>query len=76
MPRPGRADLATCDRSYIISDGRILKQGDAATLAADPEVRRVYLGERFELGAQQARRPTSIKRTNINNAPKPRRPRN
>ncbi|MBU0755296.1 MAG: LPS export ABC transporter ATP-binding protein [Planctomycetes bacterium] len=44
-----RETLATCDRSYIISEGRILKQGDANTLAADPEVRRVYLGERFEL---------------------------
>lgn len=47
-----RETLATCDRSYIISEGRILKQGDAETLAADPEVRKVYLGERFELSSQ------------------------
>ncbi len=44
-----RETLATCDRSYIISEGKILKQGDAKTLAADPEVRKVYLGERFEM---------------------------
>ena len=48
-----RETLATCDRSYIISEGRILKQGDAETLAADPEVRKVYLGERFELATEK-----------------------
>ena len=52
-----RETLATCDRSYIISEGRILKQGDAQTLAADPEVRKVYLGERFDLGSVPARNP-------------------
>ncbi|MFH2002289.1 MAG: LPS export ABC transporter ATP-binding protein [Planctomycetota bacterium] len=48
-----RETLATCDRSYIISDGGILKHGDADTLAADPEVRKVYLGERFELNSSR-----------------------
>jgi lipopolysaccharide export system ATP-binding protein len=63
-----RETLATCDRSYIISEGRILKQGDAATLAADPEVRKVYLGERFQLTSQEARRHTSPKKS-ITNKP-------
>jgi lipopolysaccharide export system ATP-binding protein len=48
-----RETLATCDRSYIISEGKILKQGDAETLAADPEVRKVYLGERFEMAGSR-----------------------
>lgn len=56
-----RETLATCDRSYIISEGRILKQGDADTLAADPEVRRVYLGERFELTSSQRNKPAKPK---------------
>ena len=32
----------------------LLKQGDAETLAADPEVRKVYLGERFEMAGPRA----------------------
>ncbi|MFH0946551.1 MAG: LPS export ABC transporter ATP-binding protein [Planctomycetota bacterium] len=39
--------LATTDRSYIISEGRILREGKPKELADDPEVRRVYLGEKF-----------------------------
>jgi len=66
-----RETLATCDRSYIISEGRILKQGDAATLAADPEVRKVYLGERFELTSQETRRNTSPKKSTTNKPIKP-----
>jgi len=44
--------LATCDRSYIINEGRIFRQGDATTLAGDAEVRKIYLGSRFELPAK------------------------
>jgi lipopolysaccharide export system ATP-binding protein len=39
--------LATTDRSYIISEGKILREGLPRDLANDPEVRRVYLGQRF-----------------------------
>jgi len=59
-----RETLATCDRSYIISEGSILKQGDAATLAADPEVRKVYLGERFELNSSSNKTPKDKKKNN------------
>lgn len=52
-----RETLSTCDRSYIINEGCILKQGDAATLTADPEVRKVYLGERFEMNASTSQPP-------------------
>ena len=41
--------LAITDRAYLLYEGRILKQGTAESLAADPEVRRRYLGEKFRL---------------------------
>ncbi len=45
-----RETLGTTDRSYIIYEGEIFRHGDAATLAADPKVRAIYLGESFEMG--------------------------
>jgi lipopolysaccharide export system ATP-binding protein len=44
-----RETLAVTDRAYIINNGRIFRAGTPAALAMDPEVRRVYLGEGFEL---------------------------
>ncbi len=41
--------LATTDRSYIINEGRILREGQPRDLANDAEVRRIYLGQRFRL---------------------------
>jgi lipopolysaccharide export system ATP-binding protein len=41
--------LAVTTRAYIINDGRILYAGTPADLAANAEVRRVYLGEGFRL---------------------------
>jgi lipopolysaccharide export system ATP-binding protein len=41
--------LAITDRAYLLYDGRIFQQGSAEELAADPEVRRRYLGEQFTL---------------------------
>jgi len=41
--------LSITDRSYLLYDGRILKSGTAEDLAADEEVRRLYLGQNFEL---------------------------
>lgn len=41
--------LSITDRAYLLFEGKILKQGTAEELAADPEVRRVYLGQNFEL---------------------------
>lgn len=42
-----RETLDITDRSYIIVDGRIMADGGPAELISDPNVRRVYLGERF-----------------------------
>jgi lipopolysaccharide export system ATP-binding protein len=44
-----RETLKVTDRAYIIHDGRIFRAGRPAELSADPEVRRVYLGEGFSL---------------------------
>src|ERR1700750_2568437 len=41
--------LSVTDRAYIITEGRILRTGTPEQLANDPEVRRVYLGEKFTL---------------------------
>jgi lipopolysaccharide export system ATP-binding protein len=41
--------LTITDRSYLLFEGNILKAGTAEELAADEVVRRVYLGENFQL---------------------------
>mgnify|MGYP000329881450 CR=1 FL=1 len=41
--------LNITDRSYLLFEGSILKAGTAEELAADEEVRKVYLGNNFEL---------------------------
>lgn len=44
-----RETLAITDRSYIISEGRIIEAGSAAEITASPRVREFYLGEAFKL---------------------------
>lgn len=41
--------LSITDRAYLMFEGRLLKSGTAEELAADEEVRRLYLGKHFEL---------------------------
>lgn len=41
--------LSITDRAYLLYDGSILKDGTAEELAADEQVRRLYLGQNFEL---------------------------
>jgi lipopolysaccharide export system ATP-binding protein len=41
--------LSITDRAYLMFEGRLLKAGTAEELAADEQVRRVYLGSQFEL---------------------------
>ena len=41
--------LSITDRAYLLFEGNILKNGTAEELAADEQVRRLYLGENFEL---------------------------
>jgi len=44
-----RETLRITDRAYIVSGGVIFKNGTPASLAADEEVRRIYLGTEFRL---------------------------
>ena len=44
-----RETLTVCDRAYILNAGRILEEGDPATIAASPRARAIYLGEKFRL---------------------------
>jgi lipopolysaccharide export system ATP-binding protein len=46
-----RETLAVTDRAYIINNGRIFRAGSPEALGNDPEVKRVYLGESFNLSA-------------------------
>ncbi len=41
--------LSITDRSYLMVDGSILRTGTSEQLAEDPVVRKLYLGEQFEL---------------------------
>ena len=41
--------LSITDRAYLLYEGKVLKSGTAEDLAADPMVKKVYLGSNFEL---------------------------
>ena len=41
--------LSITDRAYLMFEGKLLKAGSAEELAGDEQVRRVYLGQHFEL---------------------------
>ena len=44
-----REMLGICDRAYILSGGRLIAEGTPATVMADEQVRKVYLGEDFRI---------------------------
>ena len=44
-----RDTLDICDRAYIVNEGHIIAEGDAAAILANDTVRNVYLGESFRL---------------------------
>lgn len=50
-----RETLAVTDRAYIINNGKIFRAGSPEALGRDPEVKRVYLGENFNLELQADR---------------------
>ena len=41
--------LSICDRAYLLIEGKIFRHGTAEELAANEQVRRLYLGTNFEL---------------------------
>ncbi|MBD1401639.1 LPS export ABC transporter ATP-binding protein [Pelovirga terrestris] len=44
-----RETLGVCDRGYILNQGRVLEYGTPEQIAASPEARAIYLGEKFTL---------------------------
>jgi lipopolysaccharide export system ATP-binding protein len=44
-----RETLDICERAYIVSEGRILAEGDAESILANTQVRQAYLGDEFRL---------------------------
>ncbi len=50
-----RETLKITDRAYILTDGEVFRSGTPAVLAADEEVRRVYLGDTFRLDTENER---------------------
>jgi lipopolysaccharide export system ATP-binding protein len=44
-----RETLSVTDHAYILKSGKIFRKGRPEELSADPEVRRVYLGDHFRL---------------------------
>lgn len=45
--------LSITDRAYLLFEGSILKKGSAEELAADEQVRKLYLGKNFQLRKNQ-----------------------
>ncbi len=44
-----RETLDICEHAYIVNDGHVMAEGNADDILANPDVRRVYLGEDFSL---------------------------
>jgi lipopolysaccharide export system ATP-binding protein len=44
-----RETLSVTDRAYIIAEGKISRAGSPGELGRDPEVKRIYLGEKFSM---------------------------
>ena len=44
-----RETLRICDRAYLVYDGQIILSGSPEQIVADPDARKVYLGEGFSL---------------------------
>jgi lipopolysaccharide export system ATP-binding protein len=44
-----RETLSLVDRAYLIYGGQVMIQGKPETITADPDARRVYLGDTFEV---------------------------
>jgi lipopolysaccharide export system ATP-binding protein len=58
-----RETLEVTDRCYVISEGRVFAYGNREQILNNPEVRRRYIGERFDVGhLLDRRRPASLPR--------------
>jgi len=57
--------LYITDRAYLMVDGKLFKSGTAEELANDPQVRKVYLGQNFELRRAKTTLESSDKRNDV-----------
>ena len=56
-----RETLEVTDRSYLIREGRVFAYGNREQILNNPDVRRHYIGERFDVGhLLERRRPVSL----------------
>jgi lipopolysaccharide export system ATP-binding protein len=56
-----RETLEVTDRCYLIREGRVFAYGNREQILNNPEVRRHYIGERFDVGhLLERRRPVSL----------------
>ena len=44
-----RETLGSCDRAYIVNDGRIIAEGSPEQILANEHVRDIYLGNQFRM---------------------------
>jgi len=44
-----RETLQIVDHAYILSEGKVLLEGDAETIAESPVARKFYLGDNFRM---------------------------
>ncbi|MBI3843191.1 MAG: LPS export ABC transporter ATP-binding protein [Planctomycetes bacterium] len=58
-----RETLSITDRAYIIAEGHIVAHGTATELVRNPIVRKLYLGDRFDLPIAATERPDSAATT-------------
>ena len=70
-----RETLEVTDRCYVIREGRVFAYGNREQILENPEVRRHYIGERFDVGhLLDRRRPASLPRPATAPAPAPAEP--
>jgi lipopolysaccharide export system ATP-binding protein len=61
-----RETLEVTDRCYVISEGRVFAYGNREQILNNSEVRRRYIGERFDVGhLLDRRRPASLPRPTV-----------
>jgi len=44
VEQDARSTLAIAGRVYVLEHGRVVRGGNAGTLASDEDIRRIYLG--------------------------------
>jgi len=67
-----RETLEVTDRCYVIREGRVFAYGNREQILKNPDVRRHYIGERFDVGHPLERRhPVAIPHVDISDASVP-----